>query len=129
MTPQRVAMIEAIYEAGHITLEELAARLKETQQLVSQATLYNNLRELTEANLLRVIALPKAKVHYELAFIQQSHHHFLCQSCGALVDLPQDSLTVSFSSQLNHFGKLDPYIIVMGLCPHCQQTTPLKETA
>ncbi len=82
LTPQRQAVLECLVRAkGHPTAEEIHRRVSGA----SRATVYNNLRALARAGLVREMAVPGKAARFEAHL--EKHHHFLCERCGGLEDV------------------------------------------
>ena len=97
-TRQRLALGRLLYgENGdierHVTAEQLHAEAMSAGVRVSLATVYNTLHQFTEVGLLREVAVEGAKTYFDTN--TSNHCHFFCEGDGKLVDIPDDSLTVS----------------------------------
>src|SRR5580704_650335 len=85
-TPQRVAVLDYLLRHPiHATVEELWPALNKRHARASRATVYNTLHSLVGAGLVREFKLDGGAARYD-AFLQP-HHHFVCDSCGAVEDL------------------------------------------
>ncbi len=86
LTPQRMAIVhELVDDCTHPTAQELFERLRPTFPTMSFATVYNTLDALAKLGLVRSIRLGSA-VRFDPN--TSSHHHAVCDACGAVVDLP-----------------------------------------
>src|SRR3989337_873572 len=74
-TPQRVAVLQALAEEQHQSLEEVRARCPE----VGLVTVYRTLGLFGELGIVRRLDLGDG-ARYELA--EDHHHHMICESCG-----------------------------------------------
>lgn len=86
LTPQRMAIVrELAGDRTHPTAQELFERLRPTFPTMSFATVYNTLDSLAELGLVGSLRLGSA-----VRFDPNTglHHHAVCDSCGAVVDLP-----------------------------------------
>jgi Fur family peroxide stress response transcriptional regulator len=92
---QRDRILEILRDTtSHPTAEWVYARLRRESPHVSMGTVYRNLGQLVEQGLMRRIAFGASVDRFEANVA--SHHHFVCDRCGAVVDLPipvDDSLT------------------------------------
>jgi Fur family ferric uptake transcriptional regulator len=91
---------------------------------VSHQAVYDVLRALTAAGLVRCIEPPGSVARYE-ARVGDNHHHIVCRSCGAIADVdcavgPAPCLTPS-----NDHGFVvdEAEVVYRGLCPTCSTTT------
>lgn len=61
--------------------------------------------------------------YYELsAEFRPHHHHLICTSCGAIVDINSQSLEslVATIAKTNNFAPTSHNFEIFGLCPKCQ---------
>ena len=111
-TPQRLAILELIYENGHIGVEEIYQHIKQFQPNISLATVYKNVATLKP---------PTQKQKYELA--SDKHIHVSCEQCGKLQDVHVDVgklLRVCMSK--TGYALFDVSAVFIGVCAECQQT-------
>ncbi|MEO0617824.1 MAG: iron response transcriptional regulator IrrA [Pseudomonadota bacterium] len=94
-TRQRLALGELLFgtEDRHVTAEMLHEEVVSTQFSVSLATVYNTLRQFTEAGLLRAIAVDGARTYFDTN--TSAHHHFLNERTGRLIDIPSDEMRIA----------------------------------
>jgi Fe2+ or Zn2+ uptake regulation protein len=86
-TPQRFFVLERLMtRPDHATVEELWAALNKRHAKASRATVYNTLHALVEAGLVREFTLDGKAARYDANL--HRHHHFVCDSCGSVEDLP-----------------------------------------
>lgn len=86
LTMQRRAILELLHRRpGHWTAEEIYQDLRPRFGALSRATVYKTLELLCEVGELQPLRLRGDVTHYDT--LTHSHHHFLCESCGAIVDL------------------------------------------
>ncbi len=80
-------------EADHPTADEVLAWANQNLQKVSRATVYNTLRELSQAGLIREFRFPQvSKTVYDKN--TQNHFHFYDQASDSFMDLETDSVKV-----------------------------------
>jgi Fe2+ or Zn2+ uptake regulation protein len=85
-TAQRHAVLELLASRlPHATAGELLAAVNHADPLASRATVYNALHALCDAGLVREVG-GGAAARYDA--VLRRHHHFLCERCGTLEDLP-----------------------------------------
>ena len=86
LTPQRLAIVrELAGDPTHPTAQELYERLAPEFPTMSFATVYNTLDALAKLGLVGMLRLGTA-VRFDPN--TSSHHHAVCDRCGAVVDLP-----------------------------------------
>ena len=81
-TPQRVAVLRALAEEQHQSLEEIRVRCPE----VGLVTVYRALELLGELGIVRRLDLGDGG-SYELA--RDHHHHMICESCGDISEFDE----------------------------------------
>ena len=120
VTRPRVAVLAAVHEHPHADTHSIIARVREELGQVSQQAVYDVLRALTGAGLLRRIHPPGSVARYE-SRVGDNHHHVVCRSCGAIADV---DCAVGFAPCLsasdNHGFAIDEAeVIYRGLCAEC----------
>jgi Fur family transcriptional regulator, ferric uptake regulator len=80
-TPQRVAVLRALAEEQHQSLEEIRVRCPE----VGLVTVYRALDLLGGLGIVRRLDLGDG-ARYELA---RDHHHMICESCGDISEFDE----------------------------------------
>ena len=92
-TPQRVAVIETFAsDASHPTAQELYDRLRARFPSMSFATVYNTLDALASKGLASTLRLGTAARFDPNG---TPHHHAVCDQCGAVSDIPTESMAPS----------------------------------
>ena len=81
-TPQRVAVLRALAEKQHQSLEEVRAKCPE----VGLVTVYRALGLFGELGIVRRLDLGDG-ARYELA--EDHHHHMICESCGVISEFEE----------------------------------------
>ena len=81
-TPQRMAVLRALVEEQHQSLEEIRARCPE----VGLVTVYRTLDLLGSLGIVRRLDLGDG-ARYELA--ENHHHHMICESCGDISEFEE----------------------------------------
>jgi len=94
-TRQRVALGWLLFAKGdrHATAENLYEEAMNARVTISLATVYNTLHQLTEAGLLREIAVDGSKIYFDTNV--SDHHHFLTNETNELTDIPGSQIAVS----------------------------------
>src|SRR5215467_9601540 len=85
-TPQRYAVMAFLMEQeGHPTAAEIFEAVNRADPRSSRATIYNNLRDLVEAGLVREVAMEGRAARFDAKGTR--HHHFICDCCGNVEDM------------------------------------------
>ncbi|MBN6040222.1 Fur family transcriptional regulator [Amycolatopsis sp. 195334CR] len=120
VTRPRLAVLAALQDHPHVDTEKVIALVRAEHPAVSHQAVYDVLRALTEAGLVRRIQPAGATARYE-ARVGDNHHHVVCRSCGAIADVdcavgPAPCLTAS----ADHGYVIDEAEVVFwGTCPAC----------
>lgn len=85
MTKQRAVILEVIRsDMCHHTADEIFTLAKERLPGISRATVYNNLKTLESAKLIRRITGDSLSDRYDNSYIP--HGHMICEGCGGVKD-------------------------------------------
>ncbi len=120
VTRQRVAVLAALREHPHVDTDTVIALVRAELPTVSHQAVYDVLRALTVAGLVRRIQPAGTLARYE-SRVGDNHHHVVCRSCGAIADVdcavgPAPCLTPS----ADHGFVIDEAEVVFrGVCPGC----------
>ncbi len=96
MTRPRLAVANLLLadkKHRHVSAEWVARELKEKDENISLATVYNTLKSFVEVGLLRQIQVGGATTVFDTN--TSAHHHFMKSSTGELIDIVDDSLDIS----------------------------------
>ncbi len=86
VTEPRIAVLRAVHATPHADTDQLIAEARRALPTVSHQAVYNVLRALTEAGLVRRIQPPGSSALYEST--AEDHHHAVCRECSAITDVP-----------------------------------------
>ncbi len=93
LTPQRMAIVkELASDETHPTAQEIFERLRPGLPTMSFATVYNTLDALSAAGLCAAMSLSRGSGRFDPNMMP--HHHAVCDSCGAVRDVPTVGLAV-----------------------------------
>lgn len=120
-TPQRIAIIELMHHAGHISIEELYDAIRQKFASISLATLYKNIHSMMDVSLIREVKVAGHKTKYEIE--KAAHAHIVCKECGELKDIQMDpsSLLHAGGMEIEKYKADDISIVISGICPECQK--------
>lgn len=122
LTPQRQAVLRVVSESEeHLTAGEIFEAAKRELPSISFATVYNSLKYLTEAGLIREIHFGKASSRYDGE--TSRHDHAVCSACGRLTDfdLAETSRLMRAAARRSRFKPESIHLTLVGLCPDCQK--------
>jgi Fur family ferric uptake transcriptional regulator len=91
---------------------------------VSHQAVYDVLRAVTDAGLVRRIQPSGSVARYE-ARIGDNHHHLVCRSCGAIADVDCATGTAPCLEVADDHGFIidEAEIVYWGHCPACSPTS------
>jgi len=91
VTPQRIAILEAIYILNnHPTAEMIMDYIKDTHPGISSATIYKVLDALVENQLIKRVKTEKGIKRYD--GITENHHHLYCSDSEEIEDYMNENL-------------------------------------
>ncbi len=86
VTRPRLAVLAAVHERPHADTDSVIADVREALGEVSHQAVYDVLRALTAAGLVRRIQPAGSVARYE-SRVGDNHHHLVCRDCGAITDV------------------------------------------
>jgi Fur family ferric uptake transcriptional regulator len=121
VTAPRRAVLSAVYEHPHADTETLLAAARARLGSVSHQAVYDVLRALTDAGLVRRIQPAGSVARYE-ARVGDNHHHLVCRSCGTVrdVDCAVGEPPCLTAVDDGGFAIDEAEVVYWGLCPACQ---------
>jgi Fur family ferric uptake transcriptional regulator len=129
VTRPRVAVLAAVHDHPHADTNSIIGLVREDLGEVSQQAVYDVLRALTDAGLVRRIHPPGSVARYE-SRVGDNHHHVVCRSCGAIADVDCAVGTAPCLTAADHHGYAldEAEVIYRGLCPACLATPDPEST-
>ncbi|WP_028608354.1 Fur family transcriptional regulator [Paenibacillus harenae] len=120
LTVQRKAIFEVVQHAhDHPTAADVIDRLREKGFNFAYGTVYNSLRYLTDAGLIRELKLGEAVSRYDAR--TEEHQHIVCTVCGrvdeVLTDLPKEWLEKV--AQETKYTIEHAQVVLEGVCESC----------
>ena len=120
VTRPRVAVLTAVHDHPHADTDSIIGVVREDLGEVSHQAVYDVLRAVTVAGLVRRIQPAGSVARYE-SRVGDNHHHVLCRSCGVIADVDcAVGLTPCLTASDDHGFAIDEAeVIFWGLCPDC----------
>lgn len=120
VTRPRVAVLAAVHDRPHLDTESLIRAVREDLPTVSHQAVYDVLRALTDAGLIRRIQPAGSNARYETR-VDDNHHHVVCRSCGAIADVDcATGHTPCLTASDDHGFMVDEAeVVYWGTCPRC----------
>ena len=86
VTRPRLAVLAAVHTHPHADTDSIIGLVRRDLGVVSHQAVYDVLRALTEAGLVRRFQPMGSVARYEPQ-VGDNHHHVVCRSCGAIADV------------------------------------------
>lgn len=120
VTGPRVAVLRAVYAHPHADTDSIVGVVREHLGAVSTQAVYDVLRALTDAGLVRRIQPAGSVARYE-SRVADNHHHVVCRSCGAVadVDCAVGGAPCLTASDDHGYSIDETEVTHWGLCPAC----------
>jgi Fe2+ or Zn2+ uptake regulation protein len=137
VTRPRVAVLTAVHANPHADTDSIIGAVREDLGEVSHQAVYDVLRALTAADLVRCFQPRGSVARYE-ARVGDNHHHVVCRSCGAIadVDCAVDYVPCLTAADDVGYEIGEAEVIYWGRCPECaaipssgQRQVAINETA
>lgn len=120
LTVARRALVEALVSApGHVCADDLAMVVQASHPGVHRATVYRVLDVFERLGIVEHVHLGHGPAVYHLT--DQLHHHLVCEDCGAVSEVPAQTL-VGFQRRVlaSEGFQLHPYHFALtGHCRTC----------
>ena len=120
VTRPRLAVLAAVYDHPHADTDSILGVVREDLGEVSHQAIYDVLRALTGAGLIRRIQPMGSVARYE-SRVADNHHHVVCRSCGVVadVDCAVGEAPCLTASDDHGFSIHEAEVVYWGLCPAC----------
>jgi Fe2+ or Zn2+ uptake regulation protein len=125
VTRPRVAVLTAVYDHPHADTDRIINVARDDLGELSHQAVYDVLRALTAAGLVRRIEPAGSVARYE-SRVRDNHHHVVCRSCGAIadVDCAVGDTPCLTASDTHGFVVDEAEVTYWGLCPDCSAASP-----
>jgi Fur family ferric uptake transcriptional regulator len=121
VTAQRLAVLRAVVRRPHGSAETIAAEVRGEIGAISRQAVYDALGLLSEKGLLRRIQPAGSPALFDPR-VGDSHHHVICRTCGAVLDVdcvadtdPCLTAPVGTGYQID-----EAEVLYWGICPDCR---------
>lgn len=120
VTSPRLAVLSAVHEHPHADTESIIGAVRGELGAVSSQAVYDVLKALTTAGLVRRIQPQGTVARYETR-VGDNHHHVVCRSCGAIadVDCAIGHAPCLAASDDHGFSIDEAEIVYWGRCAEC----------
>lgn len=120
-TAPRQAIVEALVASGgHVTADDLAARVQRRFPSVNLSTVYRTVDLLEEAGVIDHVHLGHGRAVYHLA--DEDHQHLVCEVCERVQELPAAELGPLIARLERQYGfEVDRrHFAIVGRCRRCR---------
>ncbi len=129
VTQPRLAVLTAVRDHPHADSTVIAESVREQLPTVSRQAIFDCLNTFADTHLVRRIQPAGSGARYELR-VGDNHHHLVCRSCGAVVDV---NCAVGEAPCLHttddHGFQIDEAeVIYWGVCPDCVAAQKVSPT-
>jgi Fur family ferric uptake transcriptional regulator len=120
VTRPRLAVLAAVHDHPHADTDSIIGAVRTDLGDVSHQAVYDVLRVLTDADLVRRIQPMNSVARYE-ARVGDNHHHVVCRSCGAIadVDCAVGDAPCLAAADDSGYEIDEAEVIYWGRCPEC----------
>jgi Fur family peroxide stress response transcriptional regulator len=122
LTRQRKVVLDVVQSGDtHPTAGEVFEAARKLMPAISFATVYNSLRYLKQAGLVREVAFGSGASRYDRE--TDRHDHAICSACGTLVDfdLPGTVELIRPAARASRFKAESVHLTLIGLCERCRE--------
>ncbi len=111
-------------EEGHMTMDELVIKVKETYRDVSSATVHRAMKLICDSGIGEGFNVGQKAMRYEHHFGHEEHNHMICDRCGRITEFTGKDLARYYekSSQAEGFVVNQHRLFVYGICQKCNQS-------
>jgi Fur family transcriptional regulator, ferric uptake regulator len=121
-TRQRAAVDEVLDEVDDfVSAQELHQMLRTRGSQVGLATVYRALQTLADDGRVDVLRSDAGEAVYRRCDQPDHHHHLVCRSCGAAVEISRPAVEAWAEDVARAHGYVDVThtVEIFGLCPRC----------
>src|ERR671939_1620289 len=124
VTGPRLAVLAAVHRHPHADTDSIIGVVRGDLGEVSHQAVYDVLRALTVAGLVRRFQPTGSVARYE-ARVGDNHHHVVCRSCGAIadVDCAVGYIPCLTAADDSGYENDEAEVIYWGRCPECVGAT------
>ncbi len=129
MTKQRQAILHALRGTReHPSADTVFHDVRRSLPNISLATIYRNLRQLSEAGLVQELSVGDARSRFDAN--TSLHYHVRCVVCGRIddLDMAPHARLEELAREVTEFDLISHHIEFMGVCPKCARQRRAAES-
>ena len=123
VTQQRELIVDLFLRSpGHVSIDDLLARVRHESPTVGYATVYRTLKLLTECGIAATRHFGEGQTRWEVAD-DHHHDHLICEQCGLILEFENEEierLQEQVAIRLGGFQVVRHKMELYGLCPRAQ---------
>lgn len=121
-TTERFMILDHICRIqGHFDVEMLHKQLDDDHFHVSRASIYNTIETLMDTHIVIRHQFTAQLVQYELHEVAATHHHAICNYCGAVKEVKDERLSREIERfRTSRFTYEYHSLYVYGICSKCK---------
>jgi Fur family ferric uptake transcriptional regulator len=130
-TRQRAAVAEVLDQSDDfISAQDLHAALRSRGADVGLATVYRTLQALADDGRVDVLRNAGGEAVYRRCARDEHHHHLVCRTCGATVEVTGPAVESWASAVASEHGYVDVShtVEIFGTCPRCARTGEVPDS-
>ena len=120
---QRDTVLKVVKAArDHPTADTIYSRVRAELPKISLGTVYRNLKQLAEEGLIKSVGVVDGQERFDARI--SPHSHFVCNQCGAVLDLPNcvsEETIVPFGQEYG-FVVQSYEVHIYGTCRECSHS-------
>jgi Fur family ferric uptake transcriptional regulator len=120
-TQQRDVIVDLFLKSsGHMSIDELLAKVRKRSPKVGYATVYRTLKLLTDCGIAAARQFGDGQTRFEVVGEHAHHDHLICVQCGLILEFENDAieqLQDEMAARLGGFKLVRHKLELYGLCP------------
>jgi Fur family ferric uptake transcriptional regulator len=111
---------------GHLSAEELADLVRQTDRRISRATVYRTLQWMVDAGIAGKVDFGGGKFRFERAYRHPRHFHFICKTCSQSFEFLSSDIETLIEEVAaeRRFDARQSTLQVYGVCDNCRAGRP-----
>ncbi len=122
-TRQRTAVLRALEADDEFrTAQEWHEALRRNDEAVGLTTVYRTLAALAQNGAVDSIVGEDGEARYRRCDARTHHHHLVCRTCGACVELSAEDVEVwaDAVARAHGYAEVSHTVEIFGICPSCR---------